>query len=122
MTTIGEITLHQVPVVEPQTTLDEVIRLMEAEPLRVVALVGDEMYMGIFNDEALQAELIPRGADLSLLTVGPYVHPSRVMATRESSVDVVLAQMVRKNQNVVPVLDNRIFLGVVTRKDLEAAQ
>jgi CBS domain-containing protein len=121
MKTIGEIALHQVPVAEPQTTLDEVIRLMEAEPLRIVVLVGDEMYMGIFNDEAVNAELIPKGADLSLLTVGPYVHPSRVIAEKESPVDVVLAQMVRKNQTVVPVLDNRIFVGVVTREDLEAA-
>lgn len=121
MKTIGEIPLRQVPVVEPQTTLDEVIRLMEAEPLRTVALVGDEMYMGIFNDEALNSELIPKGADLSLLTVGPYVHPARVVAAKESPAEVVLAQMVRKNQTVVPVLDNRIFVGVVTREDVEAA-
>lgn len=121
MKTIGEMELRSIPVVEPQTTLDEVIRLMDGEPLRTVALVGDEMYMGIFNDEALESELIPRGADRSLLTVGPYVHPSRVIADRDMPIDTVLAQAIRKNQTIVPVLDNRIFVGVVTRGDLETA-
>jgi CBS domain-containing protein len=121
MKTIGEVTIRPVPVVEPQTTLDEVVRLMEAEPLRTVALVGDEMYMGIFNDDALNADLIPRGADYTLLTVGPYVQSSRVIAERHEAAETVLAQMVRRNQAVAPVLDNRIFVGVVTRGDLEAA-
>jgi CBS domain-containing protein len=121
MKTLRDVPVREVPVVEPQTPLDEVVRLMEAEPLRTVALVGDQMYMGLFNDDALESELIPTGADLSLLTVGPYVHPSRVIGEPDMPVDVVLALMTRKHQDVIPVIDNVTFRGVVTRQDLEAA-
>jgi CBS domain-containing protein len=118
MKTLRDIPLREVPVVEPQTTLAEVIQLMEAEPLRTVVLVGDEMYMGVFNQAALESNLIPEDADLSLLTVGPYVHPVRVVAEVEEPVEMVLAQMIRRNQWVAPVLDNRTFLGVVVQDDL----
>jgi CBS domain-containing protein len=73
MKMISDVPLRQVPIVEPSTTLAEVVELMEGEPLRTVALVGDEMYMGIFNDGALESNLIPANSDLSLLQVGPYV-------------------------------------------------
>lgn len=121
MKTLGDIPVREVPVVEPQTTLDEVVHLMEAEPLRTVALVGDEMYMGLFNEDALNSELIPKGADFSLLTVGPYVHPARVLGTPDMPVEIALALMARKHQEIIPVIDNVKFLGVVTRQDLENA-
>ena len=76
--TLQEITLRTVPVVEPSTSLDEVVYLMENEPLNVVVLVGDEQYMGMFTPDAL-ANLAPPGIELSDLAVGPYVHPVRVI-------------------------------------------
>lgn len=121
MTFLRNIPLRQVPVVDPSTTLDEVVQLMEEEPLRTVILVGDEMYMGLFNEGALASNLIPPGADLSELQVGPYVHPSRVVGSAEMPVALVVDLMRRKGQDVIPVVDNRIYRGVVTLADLEAA-
>lgn len=121
MRTLGELPLRQVPVVEPQTALDEVIHLFDEEPLKTVVLVGDEMYMGIFNAETLEAELIPPGSDLSLLQVGPYVHRARVVGTPTMSVADAHALMERKGVNLIPVVDGPIYKGVLTREDLEAA-
>ena len=122
MPTIQDVPLHSVPVVEPEAVLSDVIALMQGHPLRTVALVGDEQYMGIFNEDALtDSALIPDDADRSLLVVGPYVHPARVIAHTTSDVGEILAAMHRRGLVVAPVVDNRTFIGVVTRADLEKA-
>jgi CBS domain-containing protein len=122
MKTLREIPVRQVPVVEPSTTIDEVVRLMEEEPLRTVALVGDGMYMGLFNEGALESSLIPPGTSLADLEVGPYVHPSRVVGSPDMPVALVVDLMRRKGQDIIPVVDNRTYRGVVTLADLEAAR
>jgi CBS domain-containing protein len=122
MPTIQDMPLHPIPVVEPETALDEVIALVQSEPLHTVALVGEEQYMGILNADALaDSALIPPDADRSLLAVGPYVHPARVIAHPHHDVEEVLAAMNRRGLDVAPVVDNRTFRGVVTRADLEKA-
>jgi CBS domain-containing protein len=119
MLTLRGVPLRQVPVVEPETALDEAMRLMREEPLKTVALVGDGTYMGIFNEDALGSELIPRGVDPAMVPVGPYVLPSRVVGRPEMDADQTLAAMWRRGLDVIPVVENNIYLGVVTREDLE---
>jgi len=121
MKTRRDIPVRTVPIVEPQTALDEAVRLMRESPARTVALVDDEEYMGLFTADALDSDLIPRGADLSLLSVGPYVHPARIIGRPDLLVEEALALMVRKGLDVIPVVDNNTFRGVVTREDLEKA-
>ena len=122
MPTIQDMPLHTIPVVEPEAALDEVIALVQSHPLQTVALVSDEQYMGIFNEDALtDSALIPDDTDRSLLVVGPYVHPTRVIAHPTSDAAEILAAMHRRGLEVAPVVDNRTFIGVVTRADLEKA-
>ena len=119
--TLGEMTLRQVPVVEPSTAIDEVVGLMQGDPLGTVVLVGDEQYMGVFNQDALDSGLIPTGANLADLAVGPYVHPARVVAEKRMAAGDVLAHAERRGVDVVPVVDGPRYLGVVTRADLTKA-
>jgi CBS domain-containing protein len=122
MKTLRDVPTRPVPIVEPRTALDEAIRLMREEPLRMIALVGDGTYMGVFNERALDdSNLIPQGVDRSLLEVGPYIHPARVVGRSEMAVDEALALMVRRGLEVIPVVENNTFRGVVTREDLEQA-
>lgn len=122
MPTIQDMPLHTIPIVEPEAALDDVIALVQSEPLQTVALVGEEQYLGIFNEDALtDSALIPPDADRSLLAVGPYVHPARVIAHPGHDVAEVLAAMIRRGLDLAPVVDNRTFKGVVTRADLEKA-
>ena len=122
MLTIGDLTLRSVPVVEPSNALDETIALLRAEPLRTVVLVGDEQFMGIFNEDALTSNLIPVGANLSDLAVGPYVHPVRLTVNPATPVAFALVQMKHRNTVVLPVVRNgTVYMGVLTRGDLEKA-
>ena len=118
---IRDVPLRSIPIVDPQTSLQEAIQAMEEEPLKTIALVNEQMYMGLFNAEALEPGLIPSGADYALLSVGPYIHPTRVVAEGDSMIDTILASAVRKDQEIIPVLNNRVFRGVVTRADLQNA-
>jgi CBS domain-containing membrane protein len=120
MPTLADLTLREVPVVEPQTTLDEVHRLLNDEPLKTVVLVGDEMFFGVFNEDTLNSGLVPPGADPTTLQVGPYIHPTRALGNPTMPVADALALLQRRGLNVLPVVQNRTYLGVVTRADLEA--
>ena len=119
--TLSHLTLHEAPVVEPASSLEDAIDLLQRSPLKTVVLVGDGTYMGVLSVDALQPGLIPAGADRSLLEVGPYVHPQRVVGRPEMPVADALALMRRKNVDVIPVVAGAIYKGVLTRADLEAA-
>jgi len=117
--TLRDIPLRQVPVVNPETALSDVIEQMEADPLQTVILTDGAQYMGVFNRDALAANLIPPGADRALLTIGPYVHPARVIGRPDMTTEQALALMERRNLAVIPVVDRNRYVGVVTRADLE---
>jgi len=121
MPQIKEVPLQSVPVVEPETMLDEVVELLHESPLHTVVLVNEGQYLGLFNQDALDSGLIPADADYSLIAVGPYVHPVRVIAHPDESVRTVLEAMKRHGLGAAPVVANRTFLGMVTRDDLEKA-
>ena len=119
--TLSELTLREAPVVEPSASLEDAIDLLQRSPLKTVVLVGDGMYMGLLNLDALQPGLIPPGADRSELQVGPYVHPQRVIGHPDSPLEGVLASVRRNHIDVIPVVRGTIYKGVLTREDLETA-
>ena len=119
MTTLAQLALRPVPVVHPQTALDEVLLLVEEEPLHLVVLVGDEMYMGVFDKKALTSSLLPAGTDPALVQVGPYVHPTRPLRPT-MTVQEALALLDYQGVDALPVVAGRVFKGVLTRSDLEA--
>ncbi len=122
MKTVGDISLRETPVVEPSTALDEATRIMRESPLRTVVLVGDEQFMGVFNEAALESNLVPSGIDRSEIAVGPYTHPVRLTADPATPLDYALAQMRHRHVEVLPVVRGGVvYLGVVTREDLEKA-
>lgn len=118
MVTLRDVPLRSVPVAEPQTALDEALRLLKSDPLQTVVLVGDEAYMGVFDAAALRSDLIPARVDPATLEVGPYAS-SHAVGHPEMTVDQALALMRRRDQDVLPVVENNIYRGVVTRADLE---
>ncbi|MBB6051756.1 CBS domain-containing protein [Armatimonas rosea] len=117
MSTLADATLRSVPVIDPQTSLDEAIALLEADPLQTVVLVGDEMYMGILNAAMLESSLIPAGADRATLQVGPYVRPTRPLSP-ETTTQEALAALERKGAPALPVVAGNVYKGVITRAEL----
>jgi len=115
---LSELTLREVPVVHPGSPLDEAIRLMREEPLKTVVLVGDEQYMGIFDEACLNSPLIPRKVDPSMLEVGPYADSLNYVGHPDMTAVDALALMTRRHLSVMPVVDNNTYLGVVTPADL----
>lgn len=116
--TLSELPLREVPVVEPSTSLEEAIDLLRSEPLHIVVLVGDGMYMGVLTEAALEPGLIPPGIDKSTLAVGPYVHPSRVVAQANWTVEAAHDTVRRRGVEVFPVISGTIYKGVLTSEDV----
>ena len=116
--TLADVALRTVPVIDPQTSLEEAITLLLADPLQTVVLVGDSMYLGILNAMMLESSLIPSGADRALLQVGPYIRPTRPLHP-ETSVEEALIALDRKGVLALPVVAGNVYQGVVTRAELE---
>lgn len=122
MPTIDQLPLHIVPSVAPETFISEVDYLLRSEPLGVVALVGDEQFMGTFDrDDAKNSYLIPSHADRALLAVGPYAQSRKLTARPEDDAAEILDAMRHFEIDYVPVVQNVTFLGMVTRTDIEKA-
>ena len=117
MTTLTDVTLRRVPIIDPQSSLAEAIELLKADSLQTVVLVGDSMYLGMLNATMLESSLIPSGVDLSTLQVGPYVRPTRPLHP-ETTVAEALAALERKGVLALPVVSGNVYQGVVTRGEL----
>ena len=121
MKTVGELVLREAPVVEPESSLTDAMQLLRESPLQTVILVGDDQFMGVFNQAALQSNLIPADADPNDLTIGPYIHPVRLAVDPATPIDLALKQARHRGVTVVPVVRGAThYLGVVTVSDLEA--
>ena len=120
MTLLRDVPLRSVPTTAPETALDEALRLMNDEPLKTVVLVGDGTYLGVFDAGAAESGGVPRDVDPATLAVGPYAYTPRVVGRPGTVVDAaLLAALRRAGQDVLPVVRNNTFLGVVTREDVE---
>ncbi len=118
MMTLRDLPLRSVPVVTPETSLQDSLDQMSDNPLGTVVLVGDGMFLGVLDAESL-AGGIPPGEDLSTLSVGPYAHHARVLAAPSTSVDDALTLLNLRNRDVLPVVQGVRYKGVLTREDLE---
>ena len=118
MKLLRDIPLQTVPVVTPETSLSEVIALMEDEPLQTIVIVGDGMYMGVYTPADQTSGRIPVGADLDDLSVGPYANGLRFVGSPTMTVAEAQERMTRHELTVMPVVANRIYKGVVTLSDL----
>ena len=119
MTILRDVPLRSVPVAEPETALSEALQMLSEDPLHTVVLVGDETFMGIFDEAARDSGGIPADVDPATLAVGPYANRPRIVGRPEMGVADVLEALRRRGQEVLPVVDNNTFMGVVTRADLE---
>ena len=118
MKLLRDISPRTVPVVEPGTSLAEVIDLMEDEPLQTVVIVGDGMYFGVYTPADRDSGRIPPGADRAALEVGPYASGLRFVGAPDMTADAARNLMARHGLAVLPVVAGRIYRGVVTAEDL----
>ncbi|MBC8137231.1 MAG: CBS domain-containing protein [Fibrella sp.] len=118
MKLLRDIPLQAVPVVEPRTSLAEVIALMEDEPLQTVVIVGDGMYFGVYTPSDRDSGRIPAGANRDALEVGPYANGLRFVGAPDMTTEAARELMARHDLAVLPVVAGRIYKGVVTAADL----
>ena len=120
MMTLRDLPLHSVPVVTPEASLQDALDQLDGDPLRTVVLVGDGMFLGVLDEESLEGG-IPTGTDLATLSVGPYAHHARIVASPATTVEDALALLnLRRRRDVLPVVQGVRYKGVVTREDVVA--
>lgn len=120
MKLLRDIPLQTVPVVTPETSLSDVIALMEDEPLQTVVIVGDGMYLGVYTPADQISGRIPVGSNLDDLAVGPYASGLRFVGSPTMTIAEAQERMLKHELTVMPVVANRIYKGVVTLADLTA--
>ena len=111
--------LYTPPVVGPRTTIDLAHAAVEAEGTRWAVVVNDEGALLGWGEPAgpPDGSRQPDGA----ASVSRYMRPLRASVGLEASLKTAFAEMLQNDAAWVAVLDNGLYLGVLTPDTLHAA-
>lgn len=121
---------NSVPVITPKTTVATALRLMREHDLSAVPVCAENRLVGLVDEKAL-LKLTPSEATtldvyelhdvLDRMTVSRATVPSRVTVVPGTALDEAAALMVQAGAEVIAVVEEGRFLGLLTSAALLAA-
>lgn len=108
-------TLYTVRADEPLATAIETMADRDIGSL-VVVEHGD--VVGILTFREVILAVVKHGADLSRITVRAHMDEAPVSCTLETSLDEVRRMMLDRHARYMPVIDNRVLMGVISFYDV----
>jgi CBS domain-containing protein len=106
-------------VVEPATTLAEVVRLMRENRRGCVLIASEGRLLGIFTERDVLMKVVGSPLDLGQTPVRDYMTPDPDTLPADSSIAYALNKMVLEGYRHIPLLDEQGRpSGVVSMRDL----
>lgn len=103
---VSELPPGQLLTVDPQAKLSDVARQMRVEDADSVAVMADDVLVGIITERDL-VRAIADGVDPKLATAGVIMTPDPATVTADEDVSVVALKMMRLGIRHLPVVDGR---------------
>jgi CBS domain-containing protein len=101
---VSELPPGQLFTVDPQAKLSDVARQMRVEDADSVAVMADDVLVGIITERDL-VRAIADGVDPKLATAGVIMTPDPATVTADEDVSVVALKMMRLGIRHLPVVD-----------------
>jgi CBS domain-containing protein len=106
-------------IVEPTTTLAEVLRLMREHRRSCVLVAREERLAGIFTERDVLTKIAGNPIDLGQTPVSDYLTPDPETLSADSNVGYALNKMVAEGYRHIPLVDDQGRpTGVVSMRDL----
>ncbi|WP_170480345.1 CBS domain-containing protein [Ruegeria arenilitoris] len=110
--------------IEPSATISEAAKILAEKRIGTVVVSedGGQTAIGILSERDIVRELAASGSGCLNKTVSTYMTKKLVTASRQDSVQDVLAQMTEGRFRHMPIVEDGQLLGIVTLGDAVKAQ
>jgi len=105
-------------VLDPNDTVLEAARAIEANRIGAVAVQKDRRLVGIATDRDLTVRALGRGLDPSSTKISEVMTMSPLTLTERDSVDDAIRMMKERNVRRIPLIEGQRIVGMVTLDDL----
>ena len=118
-TKVRDVMTERPRAVRPQTPLNEVAQLMEADDVGSVPVVDGERLVGMVTDRDIVVRAIAKGKDPSNIPASNIASDELVTIDPESNLDDALKLMARHQVRRLPVVvEDERLVGVVSQADV----
>lgn len=107
--------------VPPSLSITEAARLMSRHHIGAVPVTDGGRLVGIFSERDVLTRVVAQGRSPDMTSVGDVMSSSLVVASVEESCEACLHRMQRAHVRHLPVLDRGRLVGIVSFRDLLAA-
>ena len=127
---VREWMITDVPVITAQTTIAQALRLLREQGAPVLPVVSEGRFVGLVDEktllrftpsEATTLDVYELREVLDKMTVGRVAAPASVILSPGASLEDAAALMLRESADVIPVVEQGRFLGLLVWISLLAA-
>ena len=109
---------RDVETVGPDTSVEDVAKLLTEKKIGSVLVMDGDEILGIVNERSLVKAICIHGADAIRQPVSEIMRTNVMVCSSDSSVDSVRTQMTKMNMRHLPVVDGGKLTGIVSIGDV----
>ncbi|MFM6986304.1 MAG: CBS domain-containing protein [Hydrogenophaga sp.] len=107
--------------VTPEDSLAEAVQLMHEKDIGSLVVMANGLVVGMLTFREVMAALVKNGGQLGGATVYRAMDPGPLTCTMATEMDEVRRMMLDRHARYMPVIDNRMLMGVISFYDVAKA-
>ncbi|MBL8389900.1 MAG: CBS domain-containing protein [Hydrogenophaga sp.] len=107
--------------VTPEDSLAEAIKLMNDKDIGSLVVMANGLVVGMLTFREVIAALVKNGGELGNSTVYRAMDPGPLTCTMATEMDEVRRMMLDRHARYMPVIENRMLMGVISFYDVAKA-
>ncbi len=119
---VKEIMNKNVVTIEPDVTIQEAAEKMVSESSDCLIVTTKERLMGIVTDWDFLSKVCTKAADVTRMKIEEIMTDKVIVTGPDTDVDEVAKIMAEKKIKKIPIVLNNILVGIVTAKEIIAAE
>jgi CBS domain-containing protein len=107
--------------VTPEDTLADAVKLMDEKDIGSLVVMSNGLVVGMLTFREVIKTLVKNGSELGGTTVYRAMDPGPLTCTMGTEMDEVRRMMLDRHARYMPVIENRMLMGVISFYDVAKA-
>ncbi len=107
--------------VTPEDSLADAVKIMDEKDIGSLVVMANGLVVGMLTFREVIATLVKNGGQLGTTSVYRAMDPGPLTCTLETDMDEVRRMMLDRHARYMPVIDNRMLMGVISFYDVAKA-
>ena len=107
--------------VTPEDTLADAVKLMDEKDIGSLVVMSNGLVVGMLTFREVIKTLVKNGGQLGTTTVYRAMDPGPLTCTMATEMDEVRRMMLDRHARYMPVIENRMLMGVISFYDVAKA-